>query len=403
MNENFIKDLHIQNFKSIKDLKLDCKRINLFIGKPNVGKSNILEGVSLLADRTDFSNEFFKYIRYDKLHNLFFESEIKVPIIIESDTKTMYLSFNKLIKEYVYCTTNIKDVIKDIHKNHGKELNFNIFNNIFLKIRSWLNYDMEQDDKIWLSLKKQVNNELVEVFDVRLGMKDSIFVEDLAKFNISSYSNDGSLKKKHIVELFYQNFIKCYKFKGDYSQLNNYDEELNWPNGNNIISVLERNKSLRLQVGEIFKEYGYSLLIDKTTGEIGIQKSQDGIVFRLPLDFVADTLKRFIFHLAAIKSNENSVLIFEEPEAHCFPQYISIIAEEIINSTSNQFFIATHSPYILNDILEKADREDVAVHLTYFENYETKVKTLSSQELSELADYGVDIFFNIENYLPHAN
>ena len=44
-----IKNLTIQNFKSIKDLQLDCKRINLFIGEPNSGKSNLLvpaDGVS---------------------------------------------------------------------------------------------------------------------------------------------------------------------------------------------------------------------------------------------------------------------------------------------------------------------------------------------------------------------
>jgi AAA15 family ATPase/GTPase len=36
-----IKNLEIKNFKSVKHLKLDCKRINLFIGEPNTGKSNI--------------------------------------------------------------------------------------------------------------------------------------------------------------------------------------------------------------------------------------------------------------------------------------------------------------------------------------------------------------------------
>ncbi|MCL5876994.1 MAG: hypothetical protein M1540_04190 [Candidatus Bathyarchaeota archaeon] len=30
-------------------MKLDCKRINLFIGQPNVGKSNILEAIGLLS------------------------------------------------------------------------------------------------------------------------------------------------------------------------------------------------------------------------------------------------------------------------------------------------------------------------------------------------------------------
>ncbi|RLF84116.1 hypothetical protein DRN48_06315, partial [Thermococci archaeon] len=44
-----IKTLTIKNFKSIKSLKLDCKRVNVFIGKPNVGKSNILEAIGILS------------------------------------------------------------------------------------------------------------------------------------------------------------------------------------------------------------------------------------------------------------------------------------------------------------------------------------------------------------------
>ncbi|UFH52929.1 AAA family ATPase [Spirosoma sp. KNUC1025] len=46
---NFLNWVEIKNFKSIKDLRLDCKRVNIFIGRPNVGKSNILEGLGLLG------------------------------------------------------------------------------------------------------------------------------------------------------------------------------------------------------------------------------------------------------------------------------------------------------------------------------------------------------------------
>jgi AAA15 family ATPase/GTPase len=48
--ENLMKYVNIHNFKSISDLELeDCRRINLFIGYPNVGKSNVLEALSLFS------------------------------------------------------------------------------------------------------------------------------------------------------------------------------------------------------------------------------------------------------------------------------------------------------------------------------------------------------------------
>jgi len=39
-----ITKLSIANFKSIRQLDIDCKKINLFIGEPNTGKSkNVYE------------------------------------------------------------------------------------------------------------------------------------------------------------------------------------------------------------------------------------------------------------------------------------------------------------------------------------------------------------------------
>ncbi|MDZ7336887.1 MAG: AAA family ATPase, partial [candidate division KSB1 bacterium] len=44
-----ISILEIKNFKSIKHITLDCRKVNIFIGKPNTGKSNILESVSIFS------------------------------------------------------------------------------------------------------------------------------------------------------------------------------------------------------------------------------------------------------------------------------------------------------------------------------------------------------------------
>ena len=40
-----IREVEIENFKSIKHLKLNCRRINVFIGEPNTDKSNILKAI----------------------------------------------------------------------------------------------------------------------------------------------------------------------------------------------------------------------------------------------------------------------------------------------------------------------------------------------------------------------
>ena len=47
---NHIENIEIKNFKSIRHQKIEgCKRVNIFVGPPNVGKSNILEALGLLC------------------------------------------------------------------------------------------------------------------------------------------------------------------------------------------------------------------------------------------------------------------------------------------------------------------------------------------------------------------
>ena len=46
----YIKNIEIKNFKSIRHQTIDdCRRVNVFIGYPNVGKSNILEALGLFS------------------------------------------------------------------------------------------------------------------------------------------------------------------------------------------------------------------------------------------------------------------------------------------------------------------------------------------------------------------
>jgi len=43
---NHIKNIEIKNFKSIRHQTIDdCRKVNVFIGYPNVGKSNIIEAL----------------------------------------------------------------------------------------------------------------------------------------------------------------------------------------------------------------------------------------------------------------------------------------------------------------------------------------------------------------------
>ena len=85
--ENVINTLLIQNFKSIRSAVLHPRRVNLIIGQPNVGKSTVLEAMSLLGGLPFEQKKKFmrSFIRYEKLAHLFHDSILTNPIRIETD------------------------------------------------------------------------------------------------------------------------------------------------------------------------------------------------------------------------------------------------------------------------------------------------------------------------------
>ena len=85
-----------------------------------------------------------------------------------------------------------------------------------------------------------------------------------------------------------------------------------------------------------------------------------------------------------------------------FPPYISKFTNDVVESKSNQFFITTHSPYVINDFLDRSI-DELAVHELYFEDGETKCYTLSKENLDVIYQMGAEsIFLNLERFRENA-
>ena len=68
-----------------------------------------------------------------------------------------------------------------------------------------------------------------------------------------------------------------------------------------------------------------------------------------------------------------------------------------LDENGNQYFIVTHNPYFLMPLFSKAKKDDIAINIVYNEDYQTKVRPLTPDELPEL--FELDIFLNTERYL----
>ena len=77
-----------------------------------------------------------------------------------------------------------------------------------------------------------------------------------------------------------------------------------------------------------------------------------------------------------------------------------MLAEQIANDETNQYFITTHSPYLLASLMEKVPIENLNVFATYNKKGVTKISKFSEEEISEAMDLGSNVFFNLEKFIP---
>jgi AAA15 family ATPase/GTPase len=148
----------------------------------------------------------------------------------------------------------------------------------------------------------------------------------------------------------------------------------------------------------MYKPYGLDLNIDMGEQALKILKKKGNYILTLPFLLTADTLSRTAFYISAILSNENSSLIFEEPETKIYSPFIETLVEQLIDSKTNQFFITSHNNYLLNTILNSPEK-DVAVFIVDIDNYETTIHRLTPDEIDEIKNGNIDLFYNIEDYL----
>ena len=260
----------------------------------------------------------------------------------------------------------------------------------------------EKTVNAYIRFKRETGDLKIETFTGPIHFREDIrwprmgLYPDLAQYEIDQkfrVLNSYSHIKSSL------NYIKRYSFNPDVKYKEQKTSFLQPSFGANLLYVLELMPQLRQLYAQWFRQYGLRLVLDTASQSLKIQKEKgDDEVFQLPYSSVADTLQRIIFYKTAVASNQNSVLLFEEPEAHAYPPYIVEFTQEVIKSQTNQFFIVTHSPLIVNDFLENAI-DDLAIFMVDFKDGQTVAKPLSRDEIRDVYKYGVDLFFNNEAYL----
>jgi AAA15 family ATPase/GTPase len=361
---NSNKHLEIKNFKSIKNIEIETSRVNLFIGKPNSGKSNLIEALTLfnfIQAKEKRLNEP-TLIRYNSLDNLFYDRNLANDIQVNFGNNLTLLTYYSGVNAFLQIINPLPDFVKKIENYKQEQLTINEF------------------------LDKQILNQTHLNID---SFTSKVAVLDLKGSIISIKSNIGNI----------ENPIRRYEFRDGVPYDNLFAAYLK-SSGDNLYTIVQNNPNLREWIISFYEEFGLEFLMDYASRTFEIQKKEKGIVYKIPFELTPDTFRRMLFHVAAIYSNKNATILLEEPESHSFPPYVNELSELIKADKENTYFITTHSPYVFNSMVEDSEKvKDISFFHVYYEDYQTKIKKLTQEELDNISGSGADVFFNIDSFI----
>lgn len=325
-----VNSLKIENFKSIELLGIKPARVNVFIGQPNSGKTNIIEALAFLSE--GFNNNVKEMVRFEEASDLFTDFETEKIIKVETNTISYKIEFEE--------SESTKE------KNQF----------------SLTYYDKSnQDNSILSSHALSPNDSIAEM-------------------------------------QFWDTFFKYYLFTPLKSTQSDFLSYLDVPFGQNIPALLKTNPELRSIVNTIFQEHGFQLLIRKAENQIVMARIlPDSSLLDFRFTNISTTLQKIVFMLLAIKSNKETALIFDEPESNTYPFYTQQIAKYIAEDKSNQYFMTSHSPYLINKLIDKTPADELNIYLTQMKNFRTEVTLLNRQQMEDFSTMGEDGILNLDN------
>lgn len=316
---NHIKDISIQSFKGIKDLKLeDLKSINILVGDNNSKKTTVLEAIELFERPYDFISHIkrvsrkynIKNIRYNKIKEMFYnydlENEININLNMKEKLNT--LSIKGKEEQLVYMDCDNEDKIKDFDRTILR-YEFNNESKEFI---------MNDNQESFIRSKKQV-----KLLNIGYMMP------------IDTYINDSSIEA--------------------------------------IDKVIQKGEKQRLI--DILK------IFDKNIVDLNFTSDRDIYITKndkisMSISSFGDGFKKVIILISKIIESENGILLVDEIETGIHKDIINDIFKEIINNSqlyNTQVIATTHSLEVIGALLNKFNNNLDAIAVYRLEEFKGQI------------------------------
>ncbi|MFH7903761.1 MAG: AAA family ATPase [Candidatus Aenigmatarchaeota archaeon] len=343
--------VYIQNFKSIEALEINLNKINVIIGPPNTGKSNLLEALHL----------------YGCIKTSYY----------------FYQSTKKYIKPFF-------DIIRGFEESCSLFRDFEPNNVIKLEIKGF--------DKINISCKKE------KEYD---GLNRILFNgRPFPEFLVTETPN------LPFVNLYrYEEFIKKRKetIKSDTLLFPDFSNLVYV-----LRDIQIRHKLIEIINESSLKNYGISIKELKSIeeGENLLIVDRDKLYYKLSkLELLPQSFQYLFLFTVAIVSNEvfskendeTCIVLFEKPDSHMFPIFIEDFVEILRDNVKRtKVVLTTHNEATLIYMIDKINPEDLNVYgvLRGKEGY-TEIVPIDIEKLRDkYIETGLGKFIrNIENII----
>ena len=338
-----IKEIYIDNFKSLNDFKIELTPITVLIGENSAGKSTVLQAFDLLSNFFDYDvNNYFENkiwassglkSKLSSKHNIVFKIKVFIQSLENDVDWEVVLKPNSQRKYF--------DVVSETITRNNKVFTYLKRDNNGLIIRS---EKTKEEIRSEIPFKSK-NTAITSIFDTKHKDKFPELIELKRAVNKISFIGSFSPEKMRI-------------FNSD-----SISEDIG-KEGENLASYLfYLDKSKKIKLSPLLKKY------IKCVDDIKPRKRKNkDITFdiienfdtkniRINSKYLSDGYLRIIALLAVIQLNiPDTLVMIDEIENGIYPHLAGEIVEEIekkCHENSIQLIITTHSHTFANYVNEK--------------------------------------------------
>ena len=332
-NHFIINEIHIENYKSFKQIKINLGKLNIIVGENDSGKSNFIDVFHFISD-------FFK-LGYNAIKmregfkTIVFNHDINSSIIFEIKG----LIGKKVFRYYLKLSSTKVDYLIDIESFKFKSKNAKKWKTILnYKLYGEKKYISEDSNWTTYNFTKNIKREsnLVEMTKKDENPLTWKFIEAIKNLNIFQFSSNPlkepiKLERELLIRNDGKNLpnvaqVTYNEFSEKYAEFFDVFKSL-YPQYEKLTLIITSDRRI------------YFKLIDKNKIEHEMWLLSEGLV----------KIMCILFFIYAPKNYD--IICIEEVENHIHPRLMNDLFEYLeLISDETQLFITSHSPHFLNVI-----------------------------------------------------